>query len=360
MDHVSAQVAAADIQSEVGADEAKKQVASLFAAFLANPGAADIPSVDSFFQPFEDMFVGQEGSWWWTSNYEEKGSSLWAAEANRRMCEPMPDGFHNWHLTNEFHLLSDEGGIPPYYRTKHRPNITLNNGVLESSTITQLRYVEVSVTDTAVGENGYAIIKEEKAGVLSKIKDDGNDYTSAKEIATKLNSREFAYNRTIGHGNDPSLDDGDRCAAINQASYELALKAASASAAARFKNKGRQLKMVADKSPTPPAGPWWIWNYLQFADNKSSEVDVMAWKAFFPLSAGSYGRGNHYCKLLSPARALEWVYTDGLRSIEARSCCSEKGRLGCGLIHPVEVRIADAAYCCPKTSCQSNEKSVIV
>merc|ERR1719498_2286332 len=106
----STPVAAADLQSEIGAKEAQTQVASLVSKFIESPGAAEIPSADAFFFPFEQMFVGQEGSWWWTSNYEEKGSSAWGAEANRRMCEPMPDGFHNWNLKNEFHMLGDEDG----------------------------------------------------------------------------------------------------------------------------------------------------------------------------------------------------------------------------------------------------------
>jgi hypothetical protein len=356
-------VAAMDLESELGPVMAVQQVASLFATFLSNPGTAEFPSPAAIFQPFQQMFVEQEGSWWWTSNYEEKGSSVWASNSNRRMCEPMPDGFDNWRHSNEFHLLSDEDMIPPYYRDKHRANIALENGELQSRTITQLRYVELSVTDVAAGLNGYAIIKEEKAGVLESNTDDGNDYTSAKEIATKLNSREKAFNVTIGITADESLDDGDRCEAINHAAYQLALETASPSALKRFQASGRPLKMVSDKKPTPPAGPWWIWNYLQFTD-KGDNVEVMSYYAYYALSGLAYGAGNHYCKLLSPARALEWIYTDGLRPVAAHSCCIKKtilGTFGCGLIHPKEVHIADQAYCCPTTPCgQMEEKSVVV
>ena len=53
--------------------------------------------------------------------------------------------------------------IPPYYRPKHRPNLTLDDHTLASSTVSQLRYVQVSVLQTAAGLNGWQVIKEEKA-----------------------------------------------------------------------------------------------------------------------------------------------------------------------------------------------------
>ena len=53
--------------------------------------------------------------------------------------------------------------------------------------------------------------------------------------------------------------------------YQLALNVSSQRALSRFQRLGRPLVMAADKKPTPPAGPWWIWNYLSYTD-KSSEV----------------------------------------------------------------------------------------
>jgi hypothetical protein len=53
--------------------------------------------------------------------------------------------------------------IPPYYRPKHRPNLTKDDGgFLRSLTVAQLRYVELSVLQVAAGLNGWAVIKEEK------------------------------------------------------------------------------------------------------------------------------------------------------------------------------------------------------
>jgi hypothetical protein len=305
-------VAAKDLPSELGSEEAQKRVAELVVAFLQQPGSSNPPSSEAFFQPFVDMFVQQEGSWWWTGQSDERGSSPWAAQAQRLMAEPMPEGFDDWDVANEFHLLSDEESIPPYYREKHRPEISVDGFKIRSSSVTQLRYTKLSVTETQAGLNGYAIIKEETSALLNNLADDGDDYVSAIEIATKLASRQLVYNRT-GADAPESLDDGVRCKFINDAAYNLAMRSASDAARSRFEKSGRPLVNVADVKPFPPAGPWWIWNYLTYND-KGDRMEVSSYYAFYSLSASDYGAGNHYCKLLSPARALEWIYTDGLRS----------------------------------------------
>lgn len=42
------------------------------------------------------------------------------------MASPLPDNAnYSWNIKNEFHLLSDEDKIPPYYRSKHRPEIDI-------------------------------------------------------------------------------------------------------------------------------------------------------------------------------------------------------------------------------------------
>lgn len=301
-----------DFPSEIGSEQAQKQVASLLANFFARPGGSKPASPAAFFQPFVDMYVGQEGSWWWTGNSDENGASPWAADAQRLMVEPLPSAT-KWQVHNDFFMLSDEDKIPPYYRDKHRPNVTLDsNGVLHGTTVAQLRYTELTPGQTGFGTNGWEIVKEEKTAVIRDVPDDGRDFTSAIEIATKLASRQLGWSQ-LGVDSPDSLDDGDRCKMINQAAYDLALKSASSEARNRFNSAGRPMKMVTDTKPFPPAGPWWIWNYLQFND-KGSAVEVSSYYAFYSLSAPAYGAGNHYCKLLSPARALEWIYVDSLRA----------------------------------------------
>ena len=52
---------------------------------------------------------------------------------------------------------------------RHRPNLTLSEQRLNSRTVTQLRYVHVSVLQAAAGLNGWAVIKEEKARAIRRL-----------------------------------------------------------------------------------------------------------------------------------------------------------------------------------------------
>jgi hypothetical protein len=60
------------------------------------------------------------------------------------------------------------------------------------------------------------------------------------------------------------------------------------------------------------AGPLWIWHYLTYTDNSDKtqtlvQSPMMRTPTNYLISAAA---GFHYCKILSPFRALEWIYFD--------------------------------------------------
>ena len=88
--------------------------------------------------------------------------------------------------------------------------------------------------------------------------------------------------------------------------------------------------MVDDKpAPIGLTGPTWIKKELVYTrvtdalhpklggGNATSRIEVQSWQfvvGAFPVKSKYIPAGMHYCKLLSPARAMEWIYLDGLRA----------------------------------------------
>ena len=311
------EVAARDLASEVAPAAAVQTYAEHIAAFVyghlglaRGPGLASAKAwTAQFFAPILEAFVQLEGSWFFSAADDEHGGSAWAAQAQPLLAGL--DAKYKWATADEFRMLSDEPLIPPYYRPRHRPKVTISGSAVASFTVSQLRYIQLSLTEVGFGLNGFAIIKEEKSRVLDVVEDDGFGPVSAREIATKLASRQLVTNRS-GMPAPPSLDDGDRCRAINNAAVAWVLANAGNATVSRYRKHGVPLLTAPDRKPIISAGPAWIWSYLAYS-HEDGALRVSSYAAFYPLDANPYGAGNHYCKLLSPARALEWIYTDSLR-----------------------------------------------
>jgi len=108
------------------------------------------------------------------------------------------------------------------------------------------------------------------------------------------------------------LDDNKHmCKDINQLALDWALSKASPSALADYNKYGKKL-VFGDDNGSKAAGPLWIWSYLSYTDNKDkTETTVVAPYMATPADFWLSGKGGfHYCKLLNPSRALEWIYID--------------------------------------------------
>ena len=187
----------------------------------------------------------------------------------------------------------------------HLPEILSNCSVSSTSCV---------VNTSTVSDNIYEEGDKLDTGFFS---------TSAKEIRAKIKSRQVMW-MAAGYKNvDFNATDGPAlslCKVVNENTYASALNTLTSAAGrtlSRFLNYGVPMVMVKDRGPYN-AGPLWIFNSLEYTKAKNStggdiiEVSsatlVTPDKYYIQLSAGM-----HYCKLLSPARVLEWVYVDGLR-----------------------------------------------
>ena len=101
------------------------------------------------------------------------------------------------------------------------------------------------------------------------------------------------------------------CAELNMVSLDLAKSAASPAALERMTARGRNLTFGADKDQTWGLGFWELTS-LQWTELDERNVELTGSRLWsepgFPLYPG-----EHYCDLLSPYRALEWIYIESLR-----------------------------------------------
>ena len=199
-------------------------------------------------------------------------------------------------------ILNDSDAFHPVWQINpvHLPHIMnkcsspTKGCMLQTKSVTQNIYDELDKMDT-----GYVPI-------------------SASEMRVKMSSRQ-AIMEAAGYPNvNFNTSDGSSiCKIINQASYNWALLNASKITVMRFQKFGEPYVMGEDEGPYN-AGPLWIWDPLRYHKTQnSSNDDIIEIRSPMMRTPTDYflkpAAGFHYCKLLSPARAMEWLYVDGLR-----------------------------------------------
>lgn len=129
---------------------------------------------------------------------------------------------------------------------------------------------------------------------------------SAKELACKMKSQQALLGLMPGVASS-----GPRsCADLNALTLDWALQQVSSAAKARFVGGGTQLSFVPDKACSTGIG--WVSAKLQLDHAGPLQVAVRSPALVTDPGSGSHD-GVHYCKLLSPARAVEWVLVQGLK-----------------------------------------------
>jgi hypothetical protein len=155
--------------------------------------------------------------------------------------------------------------------------------------------------------------------------------TSAKELGVKMASRQCILITGAGFSNSSAVfnvtDAPSFCAIANKNTYDSALITAGAVSGKRFAQYGQPFIFADDV--IKEGGPWWLDASLQFnaftqpdgskvisVASPSQKTEIDYWQRHFPFPRPSFIPDPgcfHYCKLLSPARVMEWVYVDGLR-----------------------------------------------
>lgn len=166
---------------------------------------------------------------------------------------------------------------------------------LNATTVTELIYASKQVADIA------------------------SDPQGAIEMRTKLSSRQKVLLAATGVKEDfNKVDAGNLCGEINAEVLNWALSKAPKNSLDRYYEIGRQLRIGADRDMSN-LGPLWIWTSISYSDKTDSTTDAKYTEVVAPTMKFavdywiSLTAGFHFCKVLSPARAVEWIYFDSLK-----------------------------------------------
>merc|ERR1712194_429984 len=113
--------------------------------------------------------------------------------------------------------------------------------------------------------------------------------------------------------NVPLQGDLVPCSKINEYNVRMALNLlgnpnASPNAVDRYHIRGLPFVYAEDKAES--IGPLWIYSNLGF-DVSDTNVTIQSTSIFSSIDSKIFP-GNYYCKVISPAKALEWIQTTGL------------------------------------------------
>lgn len=133
--------------------------------------------------------------------------------------------------------------------------------------------------------------------------------TAASQIACKLltGSRVAQQLNTTAQQVD--------CREGNKYAVRVAEALAAPSTLERYRRKGRGWCFLDDEPVPGNIGPVWVFSSSLKLESNATCMAVASASLRSEIDSSIYP-GNHYCKLLSPARVLDWMMTDSLKPAE--------------------------------------------
>merc|ERR1712070_747021 len=103
------------------------------------------------------------------------------------------------------------------------------------------------------------------------------------------------------------------CSAGNKYAVSVAESIALGTTLARYRRSGRGWCFLPDVPTFSNIGPVWVFKDA-LALKENATCMTVASPVLKTAIDGKIYPGNHYCKYLSPARVLDWMMTDSLKT----------------------------------------------
>ncbi|XP_072178133.1 uncharacterized protein [Diadema setosum] len=170
---------------------------------------------------------------------------------------------------------------------------------------------ERSKPSVVKGSDGVAIITtRSKVEFPCNPVDISNIMDSADEIAAKMKNQVAIQKFVPGD----TYSNSATCKEINQAAYNYVYQIAPDVVKLRYEKRGRPI--VFGDDVITATGSAWVNSHVEYKTQNDNTTLVTSSSLYtdvkFPVTNLA---GMYYCKLMSPYRALEWMYVDSLRPI---------------------------------------------
>jgi len=110
-----------------------------------------------------------------------------------------------------------------------------------------------------------------------------------------------------------------QCLEVNKKAIEVAKKLLPSATVQKYEANGRPFCFKDDANGF--IGPLWVSKQITLTETAKC-LEVTSTKLISDIHSLIYP-GNHYCKLLSPARAMDWIVTDSLKPYNPCDGCAE-------------------------------------
>ena len=193
--------------------------------------------------------------------------------------------------SDQFHRASS---VAPY----HHPDI---EGSCLLNTTGPCSFTSISITENIYNSQNDFIKDETFQVAASEMRVKMKARQSLRMASGELDADFHKYDETE-----------QNCAQINQAALDWALSKSNERVLKRYNKFGTKMVMVDDRN-TINGGKWIIVDLTFTENDDKSEVAVSsyAYRMSEQMPVEMFA-GDHYCKILSPFKAMEWITTDSL------------------------------------------------
>ncbi|KAK3103629.1 hypothetical protein FSP39_020634 [Pinctada imbricata] len=139
------------------------------------------------------------------------------------------------------------------------------------------------------------------------------DVTTGPQSPSQLQAKMKSQDAVKSKAQNSAFSASATCKEINQAAFQYAMSLSSTDAVRRYRASGRQLSFLDDRQTSN--GPQWLMENLVLNYN-STGLTVLSptLKTDLHVLFSSFA-GQTYCKLLSPYRAMEYIYIDSMAPV---------------------------------------------